>query len=222
MTSEKTRTDPPSAVVEAMQGLAFWIGYQHRLFPHHDLVEGAVVAEMYRLLDRHIDRRELLVIPECSYARLRTGRRVGGTAIEGSQRADIVVAASTNHRKADQNEDRKVPIHDVRYVMEVKRSVAQIQGDILRLHQCLVTADEATRAFLVLVSQAGKPRAVRGLEGFVDGKGNANRKSPRTLTVSGDVAVPIRVRRVCKASASFKPDTEKSTHYVTLIEVLKS
>lgn len=54
----------PSWAEPALQGLAFWLGYRKQLFRHHDLPEGALVAELYTLLYAHIGQDEIL---ECEY-----------------------------------------------------------------------------------------------------------------------------------------------------------
>ena len=36
---------------DSLQALAFWVGYQHQLYRHHVLPEGAIVAELARILD---------------------------------------------------------------------------------------------------------------------------------------------------------------------------
>jgi hypothetical protein len=66
---KKTVSTVPTLIQQSMQGLAFWIGYQHHLFSKHDLLEGAVVAEFYRLLSRYAEKSEA-VLPERAYSSL--------------------------------------------------------------------------------------------------------------------------------------------------------
>jgi hypothetical protein len=61
--AEETKKNP-SWVEPALQGLAFWLGYRKQLFRHHDLPEGALVAELSTIMYAHIGQDEIL---ECEY-----------------------------------------------------------------------------------------------------------------------------------------------------------
>ncbi len=54
----------PSWVEPALQGLAFWLGYRKQLYRHHDLPEGALVAELSSIMYGHIGQDEKL---ECEF-----------------------------------------------------------------------------------------------------------------------------------------------------------
>lgn len=202
-----------------MQGLAFWIGYQHRLFPNHDLVEGAVVAEFYRLLARHTDPSEV-VIPECAYARI-----INGHPNDSNERADVVVALKGKQNPAELHRSKKKKITGVEFIMEVKRSgvpISMLKNDIRRLQACLNKSRKKARAFLLVVSQAGVPRSIRGFGSLINASGTASRRLPKTIEAETGLRVPVHIRRVCKATSSFDSKRHSSAHYVVLIEVLRT
>jgi hypothetical protein len=213
----KSRKTVPKAIQEAMQGLAFWIGYQHRLFPDHDLVEGAVVSELYRLLARH-STSDNWVIPECAYSRFSKFK-----ATDEETRADILVALRGDNSHTDVFQEKN-KVTGVEYVLEIKRSnapVATLKSDIRRLHECLKGLRKEERAFLIVVSQAAKPQAIRGFGSLVNSNGTASRSLPKSISAESGVDIPVHVCRVCKATSTFNSKRNGSAHYVVLIEVLR-
>lgn len=217
--AEKNTNLVPGAIGQAMQGLAFWLGYQHLLFRDHELLEGSVTAELYRLMAHYSDRN-ILIEPEKSYSALGVPSKEAGNA-----RADLVVSSYPNAaelklaRKINKN---KISAANIHYIVEVKRALApisKIKADIARLHKCLTVMPEGTRAFVLIVSQARKPRKINGFGDLVTENGVATKPSQRRIAVSEDFLVPIKIRRVCKASASFDAMKSNSAHYVVLIEV---
>lgn len=217
--ARKNTNRVPSMIGQAMQGLAFWMGYQHLLFRDHELLEGSITAELYRLITHYTDRNTLIV-PEKSYISL------GVPSIDaGNSRADLVVSGYPNEvelklaRKTNKN---KVSAANFHYVLEVKRALApnfKIKADIARLHKCLKSMPEGTRAFVLIVSQARKPRKINGFGDLVAENGVAAKPSQNRIAISEEFLVPIKIRRVCKASASFDAMKSNSAHYVVLIEV---
>lgn len=210
----------PGMIGQAMQGLAFWMGYQHLLFRDHELLEGSITAELYRLITHYIDRNTLIE-PEKSYTAL------GVPSIDaGNSRADLIVSGYPNEaalklaRKT--NKKNKISSANFHYVVEVKRALApisKIKADIARLHNCLKVMPKGTRAFVLIVSQARKPRKIYGFGDLVAENGVAAKPSQNRIAISEDFLVPIKIRRVCKASASFDAMKSNSAHYVVLIEV---
>jgi hypothetical protein len=109
----------------------------------------------------------------------------------GAKRADLVITKAENEK----------------IVVEVKRyspSLGKIEQDFERLAMFNFQHPQ-TRCFLLVVSQKKKP------EKFVTEEGNAKKAK-----ISNNTYVTT-VRRVCKASASFK--NVGSAHYACLIEV---
>jgi len=217
--AEKNTKLVPGMIGQAMQGLAFWVGYQHLLLRDHELLEGSITSELYRLMAHYTDCN-ILIEPEKLYTAL------GVPSIDaGNSRADLVVSGYPNEvelklaRKTNKN---KMLAANFYYVVEVKRALApnfKITADIARLHKCLKAMPGGTRAFLLIVSQARKPRKINGFGDLVTKNGVAAKPSQSRIAVSGDFLVPIKIRRVCKASASFDAMKSNSAHYVVLIEV---
>lgn len=185
-----------------LQGLAFWTGYSRSRYCGHTLGESAFVAEAGRLLDANLEdgtelRMEVqykhLLLPGASP--LRPPRR---------KRADIVVV-----KKQVQSKKSPPPARHVHAVVEVKRASAppaEVTEDLVRLFDWVIAVDSPARAFLLVASEGKEPRR------FVKGG----------LARPGDWDLPnragaYRVRRVCKASGSFKHTG--SAHYACLVEV---
>lgn len=201
----KTTAPLPLSTTTALQGLAFWIGYRREIYPHHDLGEAALVAELCGLLTAHCapDQRVLCERQYSELARARSKEQFGDT------RADIVIASATRRQgKAAIVKPDRGPLT----VFEVKRhgaSPAAIVADLRRL-SALKAMRRASRCFLVVASQGQLPRA------YV---------SPETGTSIGAIHYTLasgerrtaRIRRVCKAGASFT--SLKAAHYVCLLEV---
>lgn len=203
MNSSPLLPDAPSWLTSPLQALAFWVAYQHVVYRHHLLPEGAIVAEFTRLLDANLDG-ECVVVREPMYRTL-------ATAAEGHwadrARCDLAV-----RRKGVGQQHGAVLA-----AIEVKRAGtadAVIDADLVALHQ-LKRIDPSIRAFLVLASQASWPRR------WVTFDGLAPRETEIiSVPVSGkpDNEVRVRVRRVTKAAGSFKSIFKAS--YCCLLEVL--
>lgn len=58
--AEKNTNLVPGMIGQAMQGLAFWVGYQHLLLRDHELLEGSITSELYRLMAHYTDRNILI------------------------------------------------------------------------------------------------------------------------------------------------------------------
>lgn len=217
--AEKNTNRVPGMIGQAMQGLAFWMGYQHLLLRDHELLEGSITSELYRLMAHYKDRN-ILLESEKSYTALGVPSKDAGNS-----RADLVVSGypyEAELKLARKTNKNKMSAANFHYVVEVKRALApnfKIKADIARLHRCLKVMPEGTRAFVLIVSQARKPRKINGFGDLVTENGVAAKLSQSRIAVSEDFLVPIKIRRVCKASASFDAMKSNSAHYVVLIEV---
>jgi len=194
---------PPDWLTSPMQALAFWVAYQHNVYRHHDLPEGAIVAEFTRLLDSEFGR-QLRVVREPLYRDLLAP--VGENWHDAS-RCDLAVMGKGGGGRPGA----------VEAALEVKRANvadAVIEGDLLALHQ-LKVADPSIRTFLLLVAQAHLPRR------WVSHLGTANADGVSfTVVESGgkEHEVRVRVRRVAKAAHSFR--SIHTATYCCLLEVL--
>lgn len=203
-TSKETRLPgPPDWLTLPMQALAFWVGYQHCVYRHHDLPEGAIVAEFTRLVDAEIGLQRV-VVREPMYRDLLAPV---GAAWRDASRCDLAVRVKGAGKQQGPAEA----------VVEVKRgsaSDAVIDADLLALDQ-LKKADSRIRAFLLLVAQANWPRR------WVSHLGTANRDAESFTVVDScgeEQEVKVRVRRVTKAAQSFR--SIHTASYCCLLEVL--
>ena len=187
----------------ALQGLAFWIGHRHSLYPHYPLGESALVAETCNLLFANLEPEQELyceqqytdLLPKTAWPR-DYGIR---------SRADLVVVNRPSH--ADPVDIAK----NLYAVIEVKRATApkaQIDQDLKRL-AVVKHARPRVRAFLFVVAEAHRPKR------FTIAEGRAWRKD---FDIQGANA-HYRVRRACKAAAAFTG--KESAHYACLIEVYR-
>jgi hypothetical protein len=147
--AEETKKNP-SWVEPALQGLAFWLGYRKQLFRHHDLPEGALVAELSTIMYAHIGEDEIL---ECEYP------YSGLIADPDLSRVDIALLRG-----------------DVPHTfIEVKRGKAParlIEDDIKKLAR-IKESNPEIRCFLIIGSQGRLPgryvdrdsgKAIRGIQ----------------------------------------------------------
>jgi hypothetical protein len=185
----------PRELEHAMQGLAYWLGYQHirnggGALPH----EGAIVEELASLLTlglgahgEHVVRREIPV------------DEVNGKAKRKSpgRRPAFDLAVET---RADEGEATKVA-----YVIEVKRSANGHEGDVDRLHATSKKAGVTCRRFVLVVGHARRDLVDRRLH------------AARGEHVTSDGS-PYAVRRVVKAVDTLQA-SRSSGHWVTALEV---
>lgn len=192
----------PNWAEKALQGLTFWIGHRHSLYPKYPLGESALVAEICNLIFANLHPDEVLLC-EKQYSRLMPA----GQCPHGVQaRADIVVITGLSYAEAD---SRQSLAGNLLAVIEIKRASApknQIDEDLKRLAE-LKRCNPKARALLFVIAEARLPRRFVTAEGkAILGKQNIPRHEGH-----------FRVRRVCKAAASFSG--KKSAHYACIIEV---
>ena len=195
---------PPWAE-RALQGLVFWIGHRRALYRHHPLSEGALVAETCNLIYANLDKDKRLLCERQYRDLLPAGHSL--EAVGARSRADIVVVRKPTQKQADGTGSL---VNNLEAVIEVKRastSGAQIDNDLRRLAEVKVAVQQV-RAFLFVVSEAKQP-----LRRFVSPDGRAILGA----TEIHETPATYRVRRVCKASASF--NGRKTAHYACIIEV---
>ncbi len=179
------------------------------------MFEGSIADELSRLLQAGAEQR--VILPERAYEDIVKTKEVP-ELLRGC-RADIVVA----HGNRKDNAKRSNISDKVDLVLEIKRTgvaMAGVEKDLTRLAYWLTNkSNQDARAFLVVVTQGSKPPKSpgNGQQMVSDGKGIAN-KQMLSFFVNGLGTVRYRVRRVLKASSSFK--AESKAHFVTLLEVM--
>lgn len=211
MAREKLKELP--AYLEApLQGLAFWIGHRQALFKDWPLSEGALVAEASNLIFAHLAKDRQRLVAEVMYKNLVTDSSLL-THVTGQSRVDLVVGPLEIAR------DQNISEYSLD-VFEVKRasaSDADIDNDLLRLFDFIRYSEIENRAFLIVVAEGQIP------ERFVDrGTGEGANKYSVSYMDIDEEKVPIKVRRVVKAVASFKENAKETAHYAAIVEVFKS
>lgn len=194
----------PSWFERALQGVAFWIGHRHALYPHHPLSEGALVAEAANLIHANLPGDKIL-LSERLHRTLVPGGTLG--KILGQYgRADLAIVSKRASRYArDENISRVT--HAVIEMKKYTAGSSQIYHDLARLHEVMVLNDKRVRCFEIVVAESRLPKL------FADKNGKGKRGVRAIPSCNG----LYRVRRVCKATASFAK--KGKAHYVCLLEV---
>ena len=196
----------PKWAEKALQGVAFWIGHRHSLYPNYPLGESALVAEVCNLM--YANREPgMILLCERQYSQLMP-RRAWPDYLGPRSRADLVVLNGISQREA---QELGSLVGHISAVIEVKRASApkpQIDQDLIRL-ATLKHANRDVRALLFVVAESGRPKR------FVSDRGRA---------ILGKHDIPgadahYRVRRACKAAAAFSG--KESAHYACIIEVFR-
>jgi hypothetical protein len=190
----------------ALQGLAYWIGYQHSFGVADRLSEGAIATEFMRLMIVHREVGRTLEtevmyrhIPEISENPLFVSSRM---------RADLIVSRGGRKRR-----DHPFAPGAVEAVVEVKHSRSQhskVLDDIDLLGDLRRFSGAAIRGFLLYAAVNKRPR-------FTDilGAGNG------TIVESTPKGTRYKVRRVCRATQRVPFRNQSAIgHYVVLIEVV--
>ena len=193
----------PRWLNQTLQTLAFWVAYQNEVYRHHLLPEGAIVAELTRLIDANI-ASDMFVIREPLYRDLLPE---GAGYGKRTYRADLAIKKRCSKSTSSSYET----------IIEVKRAGSPgsaNDGDLIALAQ-LRKLNPQVRAFLVVVAQASLPGR------WVAPNGIATPETESlsvTLETGEMLEVRYRVRRVAKAAASFK--SMNTATYCCLVEVL--
>lgn len=161
-------TKVPEYIVNAMQGLAYWIGYKKCLYNYYSLSELAIVSEFSSLLQSGANQNEI-VLCERQYCNFFTEKNIPKDV--NKQRADLTVAELENFGSevhcvlADENKQKIGFLRDkAKVVFEVKlhsSSKTLINDDIQWLKK-IKDANESIVTYLLLVSENEIP------EEFVD------------------------------------------------------
>lgn len=187
-----------------LQGLAFWIGHRHSLYPHYPLPEGALVAEACNLIQANLGSDQMLLC-ERTYRTL-LPHPSPSQILSSQMRADLTIA-TLGARQKDRADN--VSKH-VRYIIEVKRGNStwtEIQQDLKRLFEARRLSSAQVRCFLFVICERYRRPELITKEGQSDLAEQA---------ING-VNGLFKVRRTCKAAASF--GNRETAHYACLVEV---
>lgn len=187
---KKLTTSLPKWVNPSLQALAFWIAYKKQLYQHHPIKEGAIVLELLGLISSNIDNK------------VYTHSEVQYRSNNKNNLADIVLADSPLRKNLSYKE--------ILSIIEVKRdkSKTKINPDIERLGKYKIENPQV-RCFLIVVSESKRPNRFVGNNGEALG----------IIEKSEWNDYKVNVRRVCKATSSFRDNNVEKAHYVCLIEI---
>jgi len=170
--------------------------YQHQVYRHHRLPEGAIVAELTRLIDSNIASEQQAHCERMYREFVKPGKQ------NNNERVDIAIVSGSN-------------LQNVNAMIEVKRASSltrTVEEDMVALSE-FKKRKPKTHTFLVAVSQAKLPRK------WVSSKGTAIKKKMETDTTDAQgIPYKYKVVRVLKAARSFR--SIKNASYCCLIEVL--
>jgi hypothetical protein len=205
---QQNKNSLPRWIERTLQGLTFWIGHRHALYDDYPLPEGAVVAEACNLIQANLEPNKKLLC-ECTYGKL-VSPGMSRKGFNKNARADLVIIDKGVRKKIHKSSNLA---ELAQIVIEVKRGSSSIKkaADDLRRLSVLKSMNPKVRAMLFVVSESKLPKE------FVSEKGYARRKI--VINKEDKInALHCSVRRVCKASSSFKGQV--SAHYACAIEVL--
>jgi hypothetical protein len=190
----------PKWAEPALQGISYWIGWNYARYPHWPLTEGALVAELQRLIASNIDSDEALCA-EVNVEDLLNPKLTNDEIRPG--RVDIVLVKKIKGQRLDAHRVRE----DAVAIIEVKRSGPwnKIEEDIVRLSCLERHLGDSARSFVIITSQAksfGKHFAKDGV-------------ALKPWQSLGDAE--YKVRRLCRATAALSG--RSSSHCACIIEV---
>ncbi|MDZ7663154.1 hypothetical protein [Thiohalophilus sp.] len=188
---------------DALQGLAFWVGYRRSYFRDYPLAEAALIAETCNLIQSKITDAQVLR-PEVLY------RRLADTSMKDELRdlwrADLAILDAAYPNPYQDN------VWDaVHFIFEVKRGSspkAEIDQDLRRLFHFKEVCRSGARAFLIVVSEAKLPKR------FVDPKKGKSKLHGHPIPGTTGV---YHVRRTVKAASSF--DRKETANFACICEV---
>lgn len=177
-----------------LQGLTFWVGYKHQLYPHHHINEGAIQSEAALLIQANRYDGDKLYC-EKSYSEIVSSNHNSG---KNDVRADIYI---------EKKDGSKIIIEIKRYPN--KAGISKDFKKMLDLRNSVNKVD--IKCYLLLVGEGKLPL------NFVDkNKGTAKRGK----IIHEDEFI-LKVRRVCKSTSSFKENKfMKKANYACLIELI--
>ena len=224
---KKKRADnaPPKWLVDAAQGLAYWVAYRRTLFSRHSIPEGALATELTNLVARFQPDTTVL-FNEFYYEHLIPKGSPRPPEVGGDQRADLVICTKTSG--VDIKWDKNIS-ESLLATIEIKRAYTGSElsrvseqafiDDLKRLKALLDTNEKRRlRTFLLVVSESRRPST------FVTDDGNGRRKWSNSFEKrlkEADLVDHVGVMRVLKASASLRPNN-RTASYVCILEVKPS
>lgn len=194
-------------IANALEPIPYWVGYKHARYWKHCLPEAAIVAELRETLLAQCRDGEA-VLCEAAYLDLgfKSAPKSGGRPLQ----ADLVITAKGTKKKRGKTVA----------VIEVKRGDAldgAAQLDLAYLKQLRKDTAGRFRAFLVLVTESGRPK-----DGLTE-RGTADRQ----FAIKGFPGVVVRrVVRAIGHAAEYEDGLPKdfasdkqSQHWAVLYEV---
>jgi len=163
-------------IEDSLQALAFWVGYQHQVYRHHDLPEGAIVAELARLIDGKIKNGTHIHLEKMYRELDENGEWKIKERVDIALIKDKHVLAMIEVKKASFS--RKIIEKDIAALSEFKKKNPNVL------------------TFVVVVSQAKRPKD------WINEKGNVIGKVVQTS--DGHQYKPIRALKSAHSFMSIK------------------
>jgi len=132
------RNKLPNWVDSTLEGLAYWLGYNHELFHQYPLSEGAITAEVLRLISRKLEG------PERVDCEVMIKNIIGNGLGFNQERVDIVI----------KNEGIIIAAIEVKRYQATR---AMIDSDLHRLSEIKRNTPDIS-CFLLLASEKKRPK----------------------------------------------------------------
>lgn len=192
MKKKKDKNDIPNWLNMAMRGVVCWIGWRRSFYRMHNLVEGAIVAEVCNIIAANLGDGQQLIC-EKLYKEINPNFPIGK-----SPRADLAIVQKQKKSRV------------ITHVIEVKRSSsAKILDDVERLGELKLLNPEI-KTYLLIVSEQKRPCD------YVTENGCAVRNVFKHKVKKNKYE--YNVRRVVKMSHTFKK--KNHAHYACILEIL--
>ena len=194
MSVSKKKNKIPRWLNMALRGVVCWIGWSRSFYQKRNFVEGAIVAEICKIIDAKLRDNQKL-ISEMLYKDIDSNFPIGK-----STRADLAILKSVDN-------DQKVT-----HVIEVKRnSSSEIMKDIVRLGELKILQPQL-KTYLIVISENKRPKKFVTEYGTEVNKEFEIKKNQKKYS--------YKVRKVVKMSHYFS--IKEKAHYACVLEVLKT
>lgn len=191
----------PQWAEPAIQAISYWMGWNHVRYRHWPLTEGALVAELQRLIASNIGSDEALCA-EVDVKYLCDPKLTTDEKIRGG-RVDIVITKKVKGQRPNDKQVRE----NVVAIIEVKRAKQwnKIKEDIVRLSMLSSHLGASVRSFVIVTSEA-KPFEKRFAK---------NGKALKPIQSLDNAE--YKVLRLCRATAAL--GQSKAPHCACIVEV---
>lgn len=143
MTYQKKSTNPnvlPPFIQAGIRGILYWMGHRNSIYKSHDIMEGAIVEEITKIIKAHLSTNKEI---KCEFPYNKIDPSIKSENGNRTQRADFVIKYK-----------KKFSDGKIKYIFEVKRFkkkyITEILGDIKKL--AALNVHNAERYILIISS----------------------------------------------------------------------